>query len=103
MRIEEGTASVEALAAPLKMLTPNRADYVRAATALSRLRENGLALRSPGGALLDALQAADSLRIGARLVTHNVADFSRLAAYIPCRVESFGSFRRSLWSDSSSS
>lgn len=93
---------VETLVSPLKTLTPNRSDFVRAAGALSNLRERGVALRNPGGALLDALQAADSIRIGALLVTNNVSDFSRLAAYIPCRVEPFERFRRSLWSGSSS-
>lgn len=87
---------VETLAAPLKLLTPGRADWVRAATTLSRLRERGITLRSPGGALLDALQAADALRIGALLVTHNLVDFRRLQAYIPLAVESLDEFRRRL-------
>lgn len=85
-----------------RIVTPVHPGFLRAADALARLRGEGIGLRNPKSALLDALQAADAVRIGALLVTHNLADFSRLAAYIPCRVESFESFRRSLWSDSPS-
>lgn len=87
---------IESLMSPLKTLTPNRADYVRAGTALSRLRERGVTLRNPGAALFDALQAVDSLRIGGRVVTRNASDFRKLQAYIPVSVQSFDDFRRSL-------
>jgi predicted nucleic acid-binding protein len=99
---KEERSVVSDMVKPLRELVPNRIDYERAALALSRLRAGGVQLRNPGAALLDALQAADSVRIGALLVTNNVSDFSRLAAYIPCRVEPFERFRRSLWQGSSS-
>jgi predicted nucleic acid-binding protein len=99
---KEERSVVSDMVKPLRELVPNRIDHERAALALSRLRAGGVQLRNPGAALLDALQAADSVRIGALLVTNNVSDFSRLAAYIPCRVEPFERFRRSLWQGSSS-
>jgi len=74
------------------------ADFIRAAEAISKLREKGVTLKSPGSSLMDALIAVDVRKIGALLVTHNLADFQRLRAYIPLTVESLDDFRRRLWS-----
>ncbi len=79
-----------------RIVTPNHKDYVRAAEALSRLRGGGVTLRNPAGAMFDALQAADSLRIGALLVTHNASDFRALRSYIPMTFVSFEEFGRRL-------
>lgn len=75
-----------------RLAVPEAADYVRAATALSRLREGGKTLKQPGGALLDALIAAVASRSGALLVTLNVDDFRMLADVLPLRVERLTDF-----------
>jgi predicted nucleic acid-binding protein len=86
---------VEGLRAPFeradRLLCPERADFVRAATALSRLRERGRTLANPGAALLDALIVAIAAREGALLVTQNIGDFSMLAQDMPATIESFDS------------
>ena len=76
-----------------RTLTPGHADYVRAATALSRLRESARSLSNPGAALLDGLQAAVAGRIGALIVTENLRDFHALHAHIPVRVASLSEFQ----------
>jgi predicted nucleic acid-binding protein len=79
-----------------RVVTPAQRDFVRAAEALSKLRGTGLTLRNPGGALLDALQAACAVRIGALLVTENVSDFEKLARFLPVSISSFSDFSRAL-------
>lgn len=81
-----------------RIVTPGHRDHLRAAEALSALRSEGVTIRNTGAALLDALQAADAARPGALLVTHKVADFSRLAPRLSCKVEAFDTFRERLWS-----
>jgi predicted nucleic acid-binding protein len=75
-----------------RVATPEAGDYTRAATALSRLREEGKTLKQPGGALLDALISAVGVRLGALVVTINVRDFAMLASVLPLRVESMDDF-----------
>lgn len=74
-----------------RMVTPGYRDFLRAGTALSRLRQSGKTLK--GAALLDAVQAVDAARLGALLVTQNLSDFEMLRTYIPVAVESFDQFR----------
>lgn len=81
-----------------RVVSPNHRDFVRAAEALSKLRGSGVTLKNPGAALLDALQAANAVRIGAILVTENVSDFTKLARVLPVSIRSFEDFRRSLGS-----
>jgi len=73
-----------------------RADRIRSATAteiqdagraLSKLRERGVAVSNPAGALIDATIAVSALRIGALLVTENTRDFEKLAAVLPLHWE----------------
>ena len=91
---------VERLLSPFeragRVVTPGHRDYHRAGNALSSLRASGLPLRNPGGALLDAVQAADAARIGALLVTANPSDFRKLARHIPVKVQPFDEFGRDL-------
>ncbi len=91
---------VERLLSPFeragRIVTPNPRDFHRAGDALSKLRGSGTTLKNPGAALLDAVQASDAARMGALLVTANIADFTQLARYIPVTVQSFDDFRRSL-------
>jgi predicted nucleic acid-binding protein len=91
---------VERLAAPFeragRILNPLEGDFVRAATALSRLREAGRSLKNPGAALLDGLIAAVCVREGALLVTSNLADFRLLALEMPLGMEAFAGFRNRL-------
>ena len=79
-----------------RLSTPNGSEWERAALALSRLREAGHTLRNPGGALLDAVIAAVASARGALLVSENLADFSRLATYMPLTVRSLASFESQL-------
>ena len=79
-----------------RVVTPSQRDFVRAAEALSKLRGAGLTLKNPGAALLDALQAANAVRIGALLVTENVSDFEKLAKFLPVSISSFRDFSRTL-------
>ncbi len=75
---------------------PSWADFRRAGTTLSRLRERGVTLKRPGSALLDALTAAVCSRIGAVLVTLNVSDFAKLGSELPLGWEPFESFLATL-------
>jgi predicted nucleic acid-binding protein len=75
---------------------PLESDFLRAASAISRLRESGRTLKSPGAALLDGLIAAVCCRMGALVVTANVSDFELLALQMPLRVERFTTFRHRL-------
>jgi predicted nucleic acid-binding protein len=79
-----------------RVVVPNQGDFTRAGETLSKLRGAGLPLKNQGGAMLDALQAVDATRIGALLVTQNVADFAKLAKYLPLTFHSFDQFRRGL-------
>lgn len=79
-----------------RVVAPNYAEFCSAARALSKLRSSGNTLNNPGAALLDALQAADAVRIGALLVTENISDFKRLARHLPVSVQSLDEFKRRL-------
>jgi len=81
-----------------RVVTPTQRDFVRAAEALSKLRGAGLTLKNPGAALLDALQAANAVRVGALLVTENVSDFRKLAKFLPVSISSFSDFSRTFGS-----
>lgn len=87
---------VDRLVAPFdkagRLIVPDRGDYARAAAALSRLREEGTSLKSPGGALLDGLIAAMASRTGALLVTLNLSDFALLGRHLPLRAETLTEF-----------
>jgi len=91
---------VDRLLAPFesagRVVSPNYRDFHRAGEALSKLRATGQTLKNPGGALLNALQAADAIRIGALLVTDNISDFRKLARYMPVSIQSFDEFKRLL-------
>lgn len=91
---------IEGLISPFeragRIVSANHRDYRRAGDALSTLRGAGLTLKNPGAALLDALQAADAVRIGALLVTANISAFKKLAQVIPVSVQSFDDFRNTL-------
>lgn len=82
---------VDALLAPF-----DRAGRVRAATgrdiaeagrALSTLRQRGVTLVNPAGALIDSIIALSAIRLGALLVTDNARDFAKLATARPLRWE----------------
>ncbi len=92
--------AVEKMLAPFeksgRVVVPVAGDFRRAGLALAGLRREGLMLKNHGGALLDALQAADAARLGALLVTRNIDDFRKLARHLPLRVASFDEFRRSV-------
>jgi predicted nucleic acid-binding protein len=75
-----------------RLAVPEAGDYVRAATALSRLREGGKTLKQPGSALLDGLIAAVGSRSGAIVVTLNIDDFRMLAEALPLRAEPLADF-----------
>ena len=77
-----------------RLVRPELSDFRRAATAISRLREQGLSLRGSGGVLLDGLIATAAVRIGALLVTLNIEDFLRLKRQLPLRVESLADFKK---------
>jgi len=79
-----------------RIVSSNHRDYTRAAEAISRVRGTGLTLKNPGAALLDALQAANAIRIGALLVTKNMSDFTKLARHMPVFIKSFEDFNRIL-------
>lgn len=79
-----------------RVVIPEGGDYLRAATALSRLREAGKTLKQPGGALLDGLIAATASRIGALLVTLNMDDFQKLSTVLPLHVEHMADFNKRL-------
>lgn len=79
-----------------RLAVPDAGDYVRAATALSRLREGGRSLKQPGGALLDALIATVASGQGALLVTLNIDDFRMLADVLPLRIEAMSQFKTRL-------
>ena len=76
-----------------RMIAPTHTDFLQAAEALSRLRQSGITLRSPGNALMDAVQAATARRLGSLLVTRNIADFERLRSVMAVAVSSFEDFR----------
>jgi len=79
-----------------RIVGPHPRDFTRAGEAISKLRGAGLTLKNPGAALLDALQAADAIRIGALLVTQNTSDFEKLARFMPVSLQDFDDFRRAL-------
>jgi predicted nucleic acid-binding protein len=94
---------VNALCAPHeradRLLCPERGDFERAASALSRLRERGRPISGRQAALLDALIVSIAAREGALLVTSNLSDFQALAPELSAHVEGFERFRRRLLSD----
>jgi predicted nucleic acid-binding protein len=77
-----------------RIASPSTPDFLRAATAISRLREAGTTLRNPGSALLDGLMAAVACRMGALLVTQNEDDFRALGTRLPLTMESLVEFSR---------
>jgi predicted nucleic acid-binding protein len=86
---------VEALLAPFARTTrvraPTAAELAEAGRAISKLRERGLALRKPAGALIDAAIAVAAARDGALLVSENVSDFAKLSTVLPLRWETLAS------------
>jgi predicted nucleic acid-binding protein len=94
---------IDALRSPFeragRLHCPERSDFVRASTALSRLRERGRSLSNPGAALLDGLIVSIACRQGALLVTCNVRDFSMLSEALPATIESFSDFSTRLGRD----
>ena len=70
-----------ARAARLRAATAN--DMIGAGRALSMLRQRGIQLANPAGALIDAGIAIGAVRLGALLVTDNVRDFRKLSAVLP--------------------
>jgi predicted nucleic acid-binding protein len=80
---------IQALAAPFlragRVRAGSAAEVEDAGRALSKLREQGLTLKSAPGALLDAMIAIGSARVGALLVTENVRDFEKLSTAMPLR------------------
>lgn len=91
---------VDALRGPFeragRLLAPERADFIRAAAAISRLRTRGKNLSKPGSALLDGLIAAVAVREGALLITLNHDDFAMLKEEMPLRVAGFQDFAANL-------
>jgi predicted nucleic acid-binding protein len=87
---------VDRLRAPFeragRLIVPERAEFLRAASALSQLCERGKTLTNPGGALLDGLIATVAIKIGALVVTQNRRDFALLAEELPLLVEDFDTF-----------
>ena len=79
-----------------RILAAHPEDLCSAGRALSRLREQGLTLKNPGAALLDAVIAMNAVRIGALLVSTNVDDFSKLHSVLPLRFEAWEGFRSGL-------
>lgn len=76
-----------------RLLVPVHGDFERAAGALSRLRQRGVVLSSPGAALLDALIASIAVSGGSLLVTKNEGDFAKLGSELPLHFETFDAFR----------
>jgi predicted nucleic acid-binding protein len=60
--------------------------------ALSKLRERGLELANPAGALIDAAIAVTASRMGALLVTENARDFQKLSRVLPLHWETLAEF-----------
>jgi predicted nucleic acid-binding protein len=75
--------AARALAAGTTLLAPEPEDWVAAGAALARLR--GDAVTKGRSLWNDALLAAQCARLGVTLVTHNAADFRRLARHLAVR------------------
>jgi predicted nucleic acid-binding protein len=82
---------VDGLIAPFaragRIRAASEPDLAAAGRALSKLRERGISLVHPAGALIDAAQAVTSVRAGALLVSENTRDFSKLMRVLPLRWE----------------
>ncbi len=93
-RIERGV--VEKLISPIRKSGRLRValdeDLALAGTSISRLRERGLTLKNPGAALLDAIVAVGTIRLGALLVSENRSDFEKLALVMPLQTETLAKF-----------
>ena len=75
-----------------RLCAASAADLRTAGEALCRLRERGLSLKGPGGALLDSTVAVNAVNLGALLVSSNEGDFTRLASVLPLRFETLADF-----------
>jgi predicted nucleic acid-binding protein len=75
-----------------RVVTASAAEIVHGGRTLSRLRERGISLANPAGALLDATIAVTTARLGALLVTENARDFEKLAKLMPLRWETLSEF-----------
>ncbi len=75
--------AVRALAAGTTIIAPEREDWIAAGSALARL--GGEAVTKGRSFWNDALLAAQCARLGATLVTHNMADFRRLGRHLDVR------------------
>lgn len=80
LRRGEQAAAVRALSTAGLVLTPEHADWLAAAAAVSQLERTGACSRSFWN---DALLAAQCARLGLTLITSNRADFSRLRRELP--------------------
>lgn len=77
-------AAAAALAAGMMPLAPTEEDWRAASGAVARLGAE--AVTKTRSFWNDALLASQCSRVGATLVTHNLADFRRLARHMPLRV-----------------
>ena len=77
-------AAAGALAAGTLPLAPSEEDWTAAAGTVARL--GGEAVTKTRSFLNDALLAAQCSRLGATLVTHNLADFRRLGRHLSLRI-----------------
>jgi predicted nucleic acid-binding protein len=77
----ERDEAVQGLEAGAQIMAPDVDDWVRAAGAVAQL--GGEAATKSRSFWNDALLAAQCARLGATLLTHNVADFQRLGRYLP--------------------
>ncbi len=78
------SAAAAALAAGMMPLAPADEDWRAAAGTVARLGAE--AVTKTRSFWNDALLAAQCSRLGATLVTHNLADFRRLGRHLPLRV-----------------
>lgn len=78
------SAAAAALTAGMTALAPTSEDWRGAAGAVARLGAE--ATTKTRSFWNDALLAAQCSRLGATVVTHNLADFRRLARHLPLRI-----------------
>jgi predicted nucleic acid-binding protein len=99
-RLRRERQLVDGLIAPFeragRLQAPTAAELAEAGRALSKLRERGVALSNPAGALIDATIAVTTVRSGALLVTDNARDFEKLASVLPLRWETLVALRGQL-------
>lgn len=82
---------VDALLAPFartgRVRAPTAVELALSGHVISKLRERGLVLRKPAGALIDAAIAVSAARDGALLVSENGSDFEKLSKVVSLRWE----------------